>query len=264
MSRKNDERLMDDVTEELEKAGAKSVVIDKDDYSYTIVANVDKGNLGKMVLKISSDSSTIPRSHIVDLLIMHKVFNAKPILVDESRRNEELQDGVLYEHSGIPQLNPNTFRDLLKGKPLLFKNEGGVVKVRIKGWLLRELRMRYGLSLGDLAELLSVSRKAVYEYERGTIDVSAEKAQLLVELFGDEIVEGWSLSVKDPEQRIMERKVELGDVLHLKVKESYLLVHTHGKYATVTDNGNVLLGSENSREAEEVSNILGARYIRIQ
>jgi len=254
--------LMDLVAEELNGVGARSVVVDEDDYSYTIVADV-KGSLGRLVLKVSADSSAIPRSRIIDLLIMHRVFNAKPILVGESRRNEELQDGVLYEQSGIPQLTPKTLGDLLRGKPIMMKNEGGVTKVKIKGWLLRELRLRHGLSLGDIAELLSVSRKSVYEYERGSIDVSVEKAQLLIELFGEDIVEGWSLEVKDPDQRIRERRVEINHVLNLKVKESYLLAHTHGKYAAITSNGSVLLGDEHSREAEEVSNILGAQYLRI-
>lgn len=254
---------MNYVTEELGSIGAKSVVIDEDDYSYTIITNT-RGELGKLILKISADSSAIPRSHIIDLLVMYKVFNAKPILVGESRNNEELHDGVLYEQYGVPQLNPNTFSELIRGKPILMKNEGGVIKVKINGQLLRRMRLKHGLSLGQLAELLSVSRKAVYEYERGTIDVSLEKAQILIELFGEEIVEGWGLEVKDPNQRIMERRINLNKLLNLDIKESYLLAHTHGKYAVITNNGNALLGGEDSREVREITSVLGTQYIRIQ
>jgi putative transcriptional regulator len=45
------------------------------------------------------------------------------------------------------------------------------------------------MSMGELAEMLGISRKAVYEYEKGAMDPSIEVAQKLIDIFGEDIVE---------------------------------------------------------------------------
>lgn len=267
MQRDNEE-LAEHAVKELARAGARAVLVN-DKYSYTIVANVadtEIGQVGSIAIKVSYDSSGISNSHVKDLMVIYKVFKATPLLISETKGDRELQDGVMYSYGGIPQITLGTLRDLVHGKQIMFRSEGGVIKARIKGDLLRKRRLMYGLSLGDLAEVLSVSRKAVYEYERGLIDVSAEKAQILIELFGEDIVDYAELKVDNPSNAIKDREVRINGLLNEDVYESYILTHTHGRYAAVTKMGKVLVGSGNvdKNEALEVSNMLGARYIEIK
>lgn len=253
--------LVERITEKLYVTGAKVMVFWEDKYSYTIVSRVDK--IGVMAFKVAQDLSKIPRSQLIDLAVMYKAFGVKPLIVTETRNNERLKNGVMYEHIGLPLMNVETLNRVLTGEPIRLKSEGGVIKVKVKGELLKERRLRYGLSLGDLAELLSVSRKAVYEYERGSIGMSAEKAQILIELFGEDIVDEWAITVRDPENRVKERLVNIDRLGQIKVREMYLLTHSHGKYAVVSDNEKFLMGEEENREAEELSDVLGVKYVTV-
>lgn len=43
-------------------------------------------------------------------------------------------------------------------------------------------------SMGDVAKMLGVSRKTIYDYENGDSDVSIEIAERLIDIFGPEII----------------------------------------------------------------------------
>jgi len=64
-----------------------------------------------------------------------------------------------------------------------------MLKVRIRGEELRKKRLERGFSLGDVASMLGVSRKSVYEYEKGTIEPTVERAERLIRVFGLDILE---------------------------------------------------------------------------
>ncbi|MHA1244464.1 MAG: helix-turn-helix domain-containing protein, partial [Candidatus Heimdallarchaeota archaeon] len=61
-----------------------------------------------------------------------------------------------------------------------YAHRGGL-RVKIDGELLKEKRLEKNLSLSDLASEVGVSKRAIYEYERGGIDVSLDTALMLEE-----------------------------------------------------------------------------------
>jgi putative transcriptional regulator len=65
----------------------------------------------------------------------------------------------------------------------------GNLYMRINGAKLRSKRVERGYSLGDMASLLGVTRRSIYLYEQGKVEVSLSTALKLLELFGDEIFE---------------------------------------------------------------------------
>ncbi len=97
-----------------------------------------------------------------------RLFPATAIVVGQTSGASELDEGVVYTRYGVPIVTEETLGLFLeKGlPPYLYASPGGTF-ARIDGDRLRELRTGRGLSLGTLAAIAGVSRRAIQLYEDG-------------------------------------------------------------------------------------------------
>nr|WP_048058325.1 transcriptional regulator [Pyrococcus yayanosii] len=123
-----------------------------------------------------------------DLKKLAKLFKASPLLVGLRTKNVELEEGVVYERFGVYAVSPETLYSLfVENEPPLIMAERGGFYVRIDGERLRRLREEHGYTLGELANLVGISRKSLQKYERGEGSVSLEVAIRLEEVFDEPI-----------------------------------------------------------------------------
>ncbi|HUU88335.1 MAG TPA: helix-turn-helix domain-containing protein [Candidatus Glassbacteria bacterium] len=118
------------------------------------------------------------------LAIMLEAF---PLIVSRQiRNNAMIEDGVVYTRYDIPALSTETFRNLLinHNPPLIYASRGGF-KVKFDGSVLRDKRIQKNYSMGDFAREIGVSKRAIYEYEHGTVDVSLETAMKIEDLLDE-------------------------------------------------------------------------------
>ncbi len=96
------------------------------------------------------------------------VFPATVLVVGQRSGAAVLDDGVVYTRYGVPIVNEATLRDFLEKAlpPFLYASPGGTF-ARIDGERLQFLRLARGLSLGALATIAGVSRRAIQLYEEG-------------------------------------------------------------------------------------------------
>jgi len=115
---------------------------------------------------------------------------------------------VLYMRYGIPILTLDTLTDLILEDlpPLIFSAPGGYY-VNLDGEMLRSLREKRGLSLGSMAEIARVSKRAIRMYEEG-MNASVETACLLEEFFDEPLVKPMEVLLKDFETDIMSSWLE--------------------------------------------------------
>ena len=143
----------------------------------------------KMLVKVAIDASQVPRSEVLELISLASVMGVAPLMVAKMKSDDPLVEGVVYDRSGVRVVSLETLDDVLSGRDQVYIYESrDSFRVAIDPQLLRAKRIEKGMSLGDLAIYLGVSRKAAYEYEKGTIEPSIEKAEKLVDLFGEDIV----------------------------------------------------------------------------
>jgi putative transcriptional regulator len=97
-----------------------------------------------------------------------RLFPAIVLVLGQRSGVAPLEEGVVYTRYGVPIVHEATLRDYLeKGlPPFLYASPGGIF-ARVDGDRLRELRLERGLSLGALASIAGVSRRAVQLYEEG-------------------------------------------------------------------------------------------------
>ncbi|HJJ55925.1 MAG TPA: transcriptional regulator [Methanocorpusculum sp.] len=154
--------------------------------SFDILASNGKQLL---VIKIVSQIDSINGSIALDLDKITRHLNATPLIIGERARNTPLKRGVIYIRYGINAVSPSTLYDYVIGEelPLIYVSAGGLY-VDIDFNKLRILRENRSLSIGNLANLLGVSRRAVSRYESGMMGTTLDIALKLEEIFDDTIV----------------------------------------------------------------------------
>ncbi len=142
-----------------------------------------------VIIKVASHIDSVSADIAWDLNLIARHLEATPLIVGERARDTDLERGVVYIRYGLFALSPETLYDyFVEGlSPMVYASPGGLY-VKIKGDLLREVRERSRMSLGDLASQLGVSRRTISKYEGGmgtTLDVAIK----LEELFNAPLVE---------------------------------------------------------------------------
>ncbi len=109
----------------------------------------------------------------------------QPLLLGENTREKPLEDGTVYSRYNIPAFTLRTFENtvLHKAYPLIQANPGGYY-VEIDGETIKRRRQELGLSIGDTAKMIGISRRTAYGYERGMAKASVTAAYNIISNFG--------------------------------------------------------------------------------
>lgn len=144
----------------------------------------DKVILIKVLLNVDSFGSESSK----ELRLLATRLNASPVLIGLCSNIGKLEDGVVYSRAGVPIVSIKTFSDfMLEGiPPYVFSAPGGLY-VKIDGEALERARAKKDVSLGTLAEIAGVSRRAVQMYQNG-MGTTIEVALRMEEFLGEPII----------------------------------------------------------------------------
>jgi putative transcriptional regulator len=143
-----------------------------------------------LIIKVAEDLNRVSRVELEDLKKSSKAYDVVSLLVATRSGNSGLEDDVLYEKYGVVVLTTKTLEKSVSGseKPLVIYRKGGYF-LKINSRVFSERLKEYGYSRGELAELLKVTKKTIYMYERGELLVPLDKGLLLAEFLGEDIFE---------------------------------------------------------------------------
>jgi putative transcriptional regulator len=121
-----------------------------------------------LLIKVLKNIDALGSEEATRLLELGHLFPATVLIIGQASGAAELDPGVVYTRYGVPIINEETLREYLEAgvPPFLYASPGGTF-ARISGERLRELRLGRGLSLGTLATVAGVSRRAIQLYEEG-------------------------------------------------------------------------------------------------
>jgi len=141
-----------------------------------------------LFLKILYNVDSFKSEMAKEMKVISKVLNASPVVVGERYKTDYLERGVVYTRYGIPVINTATFYDMVveNEMPLIYSAPGGYY-VKLDSEKLRKARESLGMSAGELASLLGVSRRTIAMYEEG-LDTNVENAIKLEEILGESLV----------------------------------------------------------------------------
>jgi putative transcriptional regulator len=155
--------------------------------SIDLIAKLRDGR--SVLLKVAEDASDLPRSEVAELRGLGATLGMPAGIIALRVGGLEIPAHVMYERMGVPVISPETLEEYMRTSEGVYAYQArDTLRVRLNTGAMREARERLGLSLGDLAARLGVSRKMVYEYERGEADPTIEKAERIARLLGDEVI----------------------------------------------------------------------------
>jgi putative transcriptional regulator len=171
-----------------------------------------------ILIKALNDTNELRSCCVAEIKKASYALRGSPLVVSERDGPHEIDREAAYEKQGLYVVHPEALRDYFEGRRHYVYYRGGRFYVKIDGKKLREIRERIGLSLGGLASLLGVTRKAVYEYEKGEIDATVDVASKLYDTLSryvgeEEALQAFkpidildkTLSIEDKERWIDER-----------------------------------------------------------
>jgi len=123
------------------------------------------------------------------LTTMASFFSGASLVVCEKTRKKPLENDTIYSRYNVGVVTLNTLEDaLIKGMgPLIEAGPGGYY-VRLNGKAIRKKRLKKGLSIGKMAEIMGVSRRTLYGYELGMAKASVSTAYKLEWVLGMPVV----------------------------------------------------------------------------
>ncbi|HTW39596.1 MAG TPA: helix-turn-helix domain-containing protein [Thermoplasmata archaeon] len=121
-----------------------------------------------LLLKVLKNIDALDAEEAARLLELGKLFPALALVIGQTSGASQLDPGVVYTRYGVPIVSEETLQEYLDKAlpPFLYASPGGTF-ARVDGARLRILRQTRGLSLGTLAGIAGVSRRAIQLYEEG-------------------------------------------------------------------------------------------------
>lgn len=142
------------------------------------------------LFKVQTNIGSTSFCDAFELQTISSYFSAVPLIIGEKARNKPLEDDTVYSRYDIYALTPKTFRDIVVEKmyPLIGAGPGGYY-VRLDGDLIKKRRQKLGLSVGKMAEMIGISRRTLYGYEKGMAKASVSVAYKLEWILGVPLVQ---------------------------------------------------------------------------
>lgn len=133
--------------------------------SFDMIARRDERLL---IVKVLGNADALSERVAAELRTLARFLHAAPLLVAQRSGGGLLEDGVVYTHRAVPVVTYGTLKEHLQddAAPVAFASPGGLF-VSLRRDALRMLRTQRALSLGMLAQVAGVSRRAIQMYEEG-------------------------------------------------------------------------------------------------
>ncbi len=141
-----------------------------------------------ILLKVLTNVDALSMEVAHEIKLLCRFLQARPVLVGLRSGTGQLEDGVVYARHDIPIVTPDTLAHYLRDgeAPMVFAAPGGFY-VHLDGDRLRDARIRHDLSLGTMAQIAGVSRRAIQMYEDG-MSASIDAAMRLEDALGADLI----------------------------------------------------------------------------
>jgi putative transcriptional regulator len=142
-----------------------------------------------VLIKTHSDVDTFSPQDSNELKVIASHVSAASIVISQRTHDKPLEDDTVYSRHAIFVVTEKTIKNiaLQTANPLVYAGPGGYF-VEIDGTLVEKRRKELGLSVGKLAEMIGVSRRTLYGYERGMAKASVSSAYNLEKTLGSLVV----------------------------------------------------------------------------
>lgn len=136
-------------------------------------------------IKVQPDLDNLSPNDSLELRDIARSVSGASLLISENSREKPLEDDTVYCRHDVSAVTLKTFENIAMRRtyPLVQAGPGGYY-VEIDAETIRRRRQELGLSVGKMAEIVGISRRTLYGYERGLAKASVTAAYNLVYTLG--------------------------------------------------------------------------------
>ena len=155
-----------------------------------------------ILVKVQLDIDNLSLGDSLELKAISECVSAASLLVGERAREKPLEDDTVYSRYEVSAVTPKTFESTIisKNYPLIHAGPGGYY-VEIHSEAIKKRRQELGLSVGEMAEMVGISRRTLYGYERGMTKASVTAAYNLIYTLGFPVAKPINLFERSRKQR---------------------------------------------------------------
>ena len=157
----------------------------------------------KVLVKAHSDVDSFSRRDSRELRVIASRVSAATLVVSRRTHDKSLEDDTVYARYGVHAVTVKTAKNIAfqTGEPLIIAGPGGYF-VEVDGALIEKRREEMGLSVGQLAEMMGVSRRTLYGYERNMGKASVTSAYNLAKVLGVPVAKPVDILKRAKKQRL--------------------------------------------------------------
>jgi predicted transcriptional regulator len=155
-----------------------------------------------ILVKTRSDVDSFTVTEARELRIIAGHLGTAALVVSDRSHDKPFEDDTVYSRYSVYVVTEKTLRNVAfeKGFPLVNAGPGGYF-VEVDGTLVEKSRKELGLSVGELAEMVGVSRRTLYGYERCMAKASVSSAYNLAKVLGIPVARPVNVLKKRHKQR---------------------------------------------------------------
>lgn len=132
-------------------------------------------NQNLMLIKSLMNVDSFSQEHALSLRSVSYLLSANPLVVSIKNNRQFLNDQIIYSRFQLPVVTPQTFENYLDEEKIpFFESAKGKHSAEVDVKKIRSKREEKGFSLRELAQLVGISKKAMYEIEKNRTRPSVE------------------------------------------------------------------------------------------
>lgn len=126
-------------------------------------------------------------------------LNAYAIVVGARTRVGELRNEIIYKRFGVPCMNIASFERFVSGSAPTVESFRGGEFVHIDPEKLKKARVEKGLTQDELAKMVGVSKKCIYEHEHEVKKAKKDVADAISRILEFPITTGAGMKIQTPQ-----------------------------------------------------------------
>jgi len=178
-----------------------------------------------ILIKILGNVDSFQEEQAKNLKIISRSLNATASLIGTHTRREKLKDNVIYERFDIPAFTPNTLEHIVSNDlPIIQRNRGGYF-AKVSSEKLRANRNNKDITQTELADMVGITKKSIYEHESRDMDMQYDIAVKIEKIVGNIILPtNINVEFKNIENRPHDRfeKIVSNDLSKLGFKTDFV------------------------------------------
>ena len=142
-----------------------------------------------LLIKILKNIDSFLPEQAKNLKIISNNLDANPIIVGETTTREKLKESIVYERFEVPVVSIAAFENIIVNKifPKIYRDRGGLY-VEIDSDMLKERRQKKNLTQMELAEMVGINKKVIYEHEKKNLRMVLDIAERLEKSLNEKLI----------------------------------------------------------------------------